>query len=155
MYKRQRNGTGPYGGLFIPPAVDEDSISMPGNQGGSNWGTTAANPEKGMVYVLGMDAVAILKLVDVKTYTGRAGGGGGANQLGATTFATYCAACHGANMQNPLPGVPNLTGVTNRVANDIIRGIVNRPDAQLILVDTPGLHRPRTCLLYTSPSPRD
>ena len=27
-----------------------------------------------------------------------------------------------------------------------IRGIVNRPDAQLVLIDTPGLHRPRTLL---------
>jgi GTP-binding protein Era len=27
-----------------------------------------------------------------------------------------------------------------------IRGIVNRPDSQLVLVDTPGLHRPRTIL---------
>src|ERR1700755_2591958 len=27
-----------------------------------------------------------------------------------------------------------------------VRGIVNRPDAQLVLVDTPGLHRPRTLL---------
>ncbi len=28
----------------------------------------------------------------------------------------------------------------------VVRGIVNRPDAQLILIDTPGLHRPRTLL---------
>jgi GTP-binding protein Era len=27
-----------------------------------------------------------------------------------------------------------------------IRGIVNRPDAQLVLIDTPGLHKPRTLL---------
>ena len=27
-----------------------------------------------------------------------------------------------------------------------VRGIINRPDAQLVLVDTPGLHRPRTLL---------
>jgi GTP-binding protein Era len=28
----------------------------------------------------------------------------------------------------------------------VIRGIVHRPDAQLVLVDTPGVHRPRTLL---------
>src|SRR5881275_1737287 len=27
-----------------------------------------------------------------------------------------------------------------------IRGIVNRPDAQLVVVDTPGFHKPRTLL---------
>src|SRR5829696_4453761 len=27
-----------------------------------------------------------------------------------------------------------------------IRGVVSRPDAQLIVIDTPGLHRPRTLL---------
>jgi GTP-binding protein Era len=28
----------------------------------------------------------------------------------------------------------------------VIRGIINRPDAQLVVVDTPGFHRPRTLL---------
>src|SRR3954463_13096252 len=27
-----------------------------------------------------------------------------------------------------------------------VRGILNRPDAQLVLVDTPGLHKPTTAL---------
>ena len=75
---------------------------MPGNQGGSNWGTTAANPDKGIVYVLGIDSVAILKLYNVKEYTGRAGGGG-ANQAGAQAYAELASAetsCRGRCRQD-------------------------------------------------------
>ncbi|MCC7008520.1 MAG: PQQ-binding-like beta-propeller repeat protein [Acidobacteria bacterium] len=127
---KARNGTGPQGGIFIPPAVGEDSISMPGNQGGSNWGTTAADPDKGLVFVLGIDEVAILKLVNVKD-AGAAGRGGFGNQAGAQAYAQYCAACHGQNLQNPLPGVPNLTGVTTRVADDVIRTMVTSGGGQM------------------------
>ena len=121
---KARNGTGPFGGLFVPPAVNEDSISMPGNQGGSNWGTTAANPEKGIVYVLNMDAVAILRLEDVRTKIGGFQSGGNAAAAGATLYENNCAACHGAKLENPIPGVPSLTGVTNRLSEDVIAGIV-------------------------------
>src|SRR5258708_9548635 len=27
-----------------------------------------------------------------------------------------------------------------------VRGVLNRPDAQIVFVDTPGIHRPRTLL---------
>ncbi len=105
-------------GLYTPPALRE-TVSMPGNQGGSNWGTTAANPEKGIVYVLNIDAVAILKLDDTRTKVGGfQGGGGGAS--GAALYQQHCQACHGVNMQNPLPGVASLEGVTDRLSEDVI-----------------------------------
>ena len=49
---------GPY-----TPIGFEDVVHMPGNQGGSNWGSTAANPGDGSVYVIGFNVPTILRLL--------------------------------------------------------------------------------------------
>ena len=118
-------------GMFTPPSL-RDTIQMPGNQGGSNWGTTAADPDKGMVFVVGVNQVAILKLEDVKTRTlpldtaGRGGapGGGAALQAGYTAYRQHCTVCHGADLRGALPGVANLIGVTDRMGEDAIKAVV-------------------------------
>ena len=39
-----------------------------------------------------------------------------------------------------------ITSSRPQTTRTVVRGIVHRPDGQLILMDTPGLHRPRTLL---------
>jgi len=135
---KAHNGTGPQGSIFVPAGVGYDTISMPGNQGGSNWGTTAADPAKGMVFVIGVNQVAILQLFDVtKRGAGAGRGGGGAFggpqvQAGMTAYNNQCAVCHGADLQGgAMPGAPSLVGITDRMSEDAIKAIVSGGRGQM------------------------
>ena len=61
-------------GPFTPIGFDE-VVHMPGNQGGSNWGSTAGNPGDGRVYVIGFNVPTIIRLLRPgETRAARAGG---------------------------------------------------------------------------------
>jgi len=122
-------------GVFTPPSL-KGTVQMPDNPGGANWGVTAADPTNGMVFVLGTNGPALLKLeMNDPTKTaganasfgapsGRGGRGGGANPAaaGRALYMQNCQSCHGANLEGG--SGPALTGVTAKMGADAIKSII-------------------------------
>jgi quinate dehydrogenase (quinone) len=60
-------------GPFTPIGFEE-VLHMPGNHGGSNWGSTASNPADGRLYVIGFNVPALIRLLKPgETRAGRRG----------------------------------------------------------------------------------
>ncbi len=85
-------------GLFTPPSYIKETVEIPGARGGSNWGTTAANPSEGLVYLLTQDWPSFVPKVAARTLP-RAGGQYGASATGNQIYAANCQSCHGVNRQ--------------------------------------------------------
>ena len=132
-------------GLFTPPTL-RGTVQTPGDQGGSNWGTTAANPNNGTVYVLGVNAPAVIRLAESApgipaptdafgrqgggrgaaggSGRGAAGGRGPATQAlaGRTVFTENCQVCHGADLKGGAG--PSLVDIGLKMDMDAARAIV-------------------------------
>src|SRR3954471_21364245 len=82
-------------GLFTPPSLRE-TVSIPGAQGGANWGCTASNPTNGTVYVLSINVPSIYKLSTEAPVTPAAPAGGpAAVAQGQSIYEQRCQTCHG------------------------------------------------------------
>jgi quinoprotein glucose dehydrogenase len=126
--KKARNG------LFTPLSTQE-TIAVPGAVGGANWGNTAANPAKGIVYILSQDFPSFYKLSEnppnmpggpaaasASTSAG-AGAGSAVNERGRTLYEQSCQACHGAD-RSGTPTGPTLTGLSARMRFDDFKQLV-------------------------------
>ena len=111
-------------GLFTPPAWQRDTIQIPGARGGSNFGTTAADPAKGLVYVLTQDWPSIVNIegTELAQQPGR-GNANAANQ-GQSIYQQRCESCHAADRTGS-PTVPSLVGVTDRMRFEDFRVVVS------------------------------
>ncbi len=87
-------------GIFRPLSDQYETIAMPGAVGGANFGNTAANPAKGIVYVSAQELPSVYKLKLDETWgTPRDGRALSADQLARAkdTYVLYCQSCHGAD----------------------------------------------------------
>jgi GTP-binding protein Era len=75
--------------------------------------------------------------------------GGGGSRPFRSGFACFVGRPNAgkSTLTNALTGTKvAITSSRPQTTRHAVRGIVHRPDAQLVLVDTPGLHKPRTLL---------
>ncbi|ODS52680.1 MAG: hypothetical protein ABS36_16705 [Acidobacteria bacterium SCN 69-37] len=101
-------------GMFTP--IDfVDTVHLPGSNGGALFGTTAAEPDRGIVYVIGQDNPGILRLL--RPGEGR---GGPAASPGQQVYQRDCQVCHGPARVGTENG-PSLVDVTTRLDEAAIR----------------------------------
>src|SRR5260370_24827337 len=111
-------------GLFTPPGLYE-SLSLPGARGGANWGSTAANPAKGMVYLTTQDWPTIYKLSLEDPFAARPDGGRSANSdAGKAAYEQRCQYCHGIKGIRSGSGPPALARAGARLGFDAFRQVV-------------------------------
>jgi quinoprotein glucose dehydrogenase len=111
-------------GIFTPPGMTE-TLSLPGARGGSNWGTTASDPSRGLVFLTTQDWPTIYKLSLEDPFSERLNSRRGGSSLpGQAVYEQRCAACHGANGAGSGLGPPALANIGARLGFDSFRQIV-------------------------------
>jgi quinoprotein glucose dehydrogenase len=148
MKERVRNARND--GVFTPVGFVE-TIQMPGNNGGSIFFHTAANPASGTVYVISKNVPSFIKLTDNPRATmpgggagrggrGNANPGGGAAAAGAlpatperqgrAIYEQNCQRCHGADLKGS-GFASRLEGIVARVGEARVRDTIERGEGDM------------------------
>jgi quinoprotein glucose dehydrogenase len=115
-------------GLFNPPALSESAV-VPGAVGGTNWGNTAANPRKGVLYLLNQDFPSFYKLQEQRDRNvaggpGRFGPPDAATiKRGEAAYQEHCAVCHGKDRAGT-PAGPSLISAGSQIVGPQFRRII-------------------------------
>lgn len=101
-------------GLYTPVSIHHETLAIPGAVGGASWGSTAANPEKGIVYVRSIDWPSLYGKVE-KRDPASAKDIANANMEAAGGLDIYvrnCQGCHGVERTGGIG--PQLQDVRSR-----------------------------------------
>jgi quinoprotein glucose dehydrogenase len=101
-------------GLFTPLSHKRETLTLPGAAGGASWGNTAANPEKGMVYVLSIDWPSFYEKLEKREAPKGEEAAVSLLQAGSKMYMQNCQACHGADRAGAAG--PSLIGLETRLS---------------------------------------
>ena len=108
-------------GMFTPPGL-RNTIQMPGNNGGANWGGAAIDPKAGLLYVVSKDLPAMLKLERETEISAPANGS--AEQQGLAIYQAKCQICHHADLKGQPPAVPSLVNVGSQLKRAQLQNVI-------------------------------
>ena len=116
-------------GIFTPAEIDRETVQMPGNHGGANWGLSGAEPgNTGRVYVASYDLPAILKLEMTAGQPRTVGMSPLA--AGEALYKANCQLCHGADRQGAA-GIPELKAVGARLKPTEVKQVITEGRATM------------------------
>jgi quinoprotein glucose dehydrogenase len=102
-------------GPFAPMRLGQQTISFPGFDGGAGWGGSAADPKRGIIYVNANDVA----------WTGGLAEPAIAKGLGAATYQSNCAVCHGAERAGSPPAFPSLIDIRGKMTPSQITEVIH------------------------------
>ena len=98
-------------GQFVPLGTEKATVIFPGFDGGAEWGGSAVDPERGILYVNSNDLA----------WTGRLVASPAGIGTDESVYRAQCAVCHGIDLQGAPPEFPALTGLAETSTIDEIK----------------------------------
>ena len=92
-------------GLFVPVSTKRETFTIPGAVGGANWGSTAAIPDKGIVFVRSIDYPSVYGKVNKQIPPAKEEEEAmKVMASGQTVYMGTCMVCHGADRRGGIAG---------------------------------------------------
>ena len=107
-------------GLFTPAGLT-DTVEMPGNNGGGNWGSGAVDPLTGTVYIESKNAPSMIKLEPNQPKRPMTGS---PETNGKIVYIQNCQTCHTAELAGQPPSIPSLVNVVSRIGADRVKSTI-------------------------------
>jgi len=102
-------------GPFAPMRLGQQTVAFPGFDGGAEWGGSAADPRRGILYINANDIAWTGGLTDAAT----AGG------PGAMAYQAHCAVCHGQDRSGAPPAFPGLIDIGKRLSAQQVTDVIH------------------------------